>query len=53
MTIFKKKGTLVTTEDLIHLEMGYTIKLVDDVEKAYKDSLLDFSDALEDDDILI
>ena len=51
---FKKRGTLIDVEDLILLEMGYEIILVDDVEKAFKDWLLDFSDTLNsDDDILI
>ncbi len=53
MTVFKKKGTLLTLDDEIELAMGATIVLVDDWEKAFELAMFDFSDALEDDDILI
>ena len=54
MTIYKKKGTLLTLDDEIELAMGATIVLVDDLEKAFELAKFDFSDAINsDDDILV
>ena len=43
-TIYKKQGTLITTEDLVRIEMGYTIKLVDEATYAeyLENPLFDF-----------
>lgn len=54
MTIYKKKGTLLTLDDEIELAMGATIVLVDDWEKAFDLAKFDFSEAINsDDDILV
>ena len=54
MTIYKKKGTLLTLDDEIELAMGATIVLVDDWEKAFELAMFDFSEAINsDDDILV
>lgn len=57
--IYKKKGTLITIEDVIHVNMmGYVIKRVDEVtyNKYVNDPLFELvngCDSEEDDDIII
>lgn len=61
--IYKIKGTRVTIEDLVHIEMGYTIKLIDEATytEYLENPLFDFiyeggcigDDEYNDDDIII
>lgn len=52
---YKRQGTIVTIDDLIKLEMGYEIRVVDEAtyNEWLNNPLFGIGEDIEDDDILI
>lgn len=55
MVTYKKRGTIINVDDLIHLAMGYEIRIVDEAtyNEYLNNPLFGIGDGIEDDDIII
>lgn len=52
---YKKRGTIINVDDLIHLAMGYEIRIVDEAtyDEYLNDPLFGIGDDINDDDDII
>ena len=52
MVTYKKRGTIINVDDLIHLAMGYEIRIVDEAtyDEYLDDPLFGIGDDINDDD---
>ena len=52
MVTYKKRGTIINVDDLIHLTMGYEIRIVDEAtyDEYLDDPLFGIGDDINDDD---
>lgn len=55
MVTYKKRGTIINVDDLIHLAMGYEIRIVDEAtyDEYLDDPLFGIGDDINDDDNII